>query len=289
MYIFAGGAPGSGKTTLIRRLIRQAASRAVATAAVICDVARDGFDAGLLGDEVATVVTSPGPASLQELFITIERLGDRAPLVVVELPASMPPALAASRFANAPRMKDSGRPVVPVGIMDAQFLRDESATFVRGAPVVLVNKMDTCPDDTAPGMLARLRGELRDSTVIPTVESTVTLDELNRAPKLLLDSHDPQPAPAVEYQYFTFPITAPLSRETAMWITSDPPRSTLRARGCVQIEGEPGYSIVQVTGRSGSLRRYHAEPPGRSLTFVAGPGVPGELYLSDLRVRLNFI
>jgi len=247
------GAPGSGKTTLVRRLARQALARGERPAIVVTELAGSPIDAWSLageGCDVRSVVGAcPCCAGAAAIAQTLASLEARDDVTRIFVEAAWPADAAAVRRAV-------GEAAV-VAVLDAQRL--EVDPIPRG-DVLLLNKADTRTE----GELASLRARIRDETgrvAVATVEATIDLDEIERAP---LDSGGAVASSHAPGEVVDLPIDAPLSESRLSLLLARLPPGAKRAKGFVRTS-DGACVAVQVVARSVSVRRSWIDPapPGR--------------------------
>ncbi|MBI3820554.1 MAG: GTP-binding protein [Planctomycetes bacterium] len=260
--VLVAGGFGSGKTTLARRLARQARARREHAVLGISEFAEDRFDSSMLACESFECVRIQidagfAPADAAAAFVKID-----ADLAIVEIPGTH--ALASFRAA----FRSAAPSVRGIYIINAAAWSAACAADARGADIVLLNKMDMCNDDAAGALSAGARAALPGSVLIPTVESTLTLAEIRNINKSV-DSGDAareSESPRIEIR--CIPVEGALSRQAVELFVLDPPAGTLRIKGCVRVAGEREPVLIQVTGRSGSYRKIYDNPPPSRILWI---------------------
>jgi G3E family GTPase len=273
--VLAAGDFGSGKTTLVRRLMRQAAAAGDRASALVCEPEVHRYDSECLQNEPVPARRMATPAGAPGLERWAQILGDfsGAPgesWCFVELPGGMEPG----RFLRS-GVLPSHAAIHTIALVDAQSAHGRAAledprTYGWGAELLLLNKLDAVPEDVPARMLAQARRHAPAARAIATVESTVTLDEIRDSPsvppaRLPAEQRSPE---ILHYGWIALP--SPLRRGDVDLFLSDPPSGALRIKGCIGIEGSPHYYHLQITGRSGALRRNFLEsPPSTGLCWVS--------------------
>ncbi len=268
--LLAAGLPGAGKTTLVRRLARQARAHGRRVAIVAGERGSARIDALTLGHERLPVVpweiTGDAPRDVAELLRCVARAaaagGEDG--VLVELAGGDAP----SAFAQA--LAAAGPAPVVVAVLDAQRLettRDRWQPIADGADVLLLNKADARFEGDVPGLVAGLAARHPRARTLATVESTLLLEEIPAAdPAGLADQAAPAATPCVCVE---IPLDGPLARAVVDALVADPPEGIERVKGFLRLDDAPALHQLQVTGRSGALRRAFLEPePAAVLAFV---------------------
>jgi G3E family GTPase len=260
--VVAAGAAGSGKTSFLRRLTRQWAARGRACAVVLAEP--DPFDAWSFSLEDVRVVE---PMSGERLSDACARAAAGVDAVLVE----------ASGGGGA-----FDAPVRLVVLVNAQ--QPCAAEDLPDAPsAVLVNKMDAASEAAAAAWLRAARERCPSSLVVPTVEGSITLDEL--------DALEPRPAAAprpAAVRRAWVALAEPVALSAAELLVHDPPRAARRVKGVLRVEGERHPLVVQVTGRSGSLRPWVAGPaPETGLVLALEASASDGAVEAEIRQRLR--
>ncbi|MFN0207996.1 MAG: GTP-binding protein [Planctomycetota bacterium] len=275
---------GAGKTTCVRRLARQAIACGSKPFITVFEYANDHFDLQCMQNDAESVVSLPAAEFCLDTNREIERVAEwcqnaNANVLLIEVPRGMDVAALERRLRSS---FQGAAAIYVISIIDAQAVHSKVTTdAVRVAPnacVVLVNKLDAIPEDAVSVMIRKAREAAPNARVIATVESTVTLGEIRDAhAKLTIAPRAAEAAQttinetaaflAVSFIYYS--QFAPLPKAEVDLFLADPPPGTLRAKGCIQIAGSPHLYILQITGRSGALRRCFLEkPPSIGLLWI---------------------
>ncbi|MFO0690807.1 MAG: GTP-binding protein [Myxococcota bacterium] len=258
---------GSGKTTLVQRLLRDARRSGLRIALVSNELGALGIDRALLGaGEQAYVELEGGCVCCElsdDLVETLARLErEVAPdRFVIETSGVALPYDTQLNFFRPP-VRDFIGDDIAVVVVNAEQLaegRDLEGTFedqVQSADLLVLNKLDLVPESEWDAIEARLRAIEPDAPIVRAVRGDVD-------PRLLfppdLGERDrlgppPEPAPHGHAHYVTgeWRPEAGLSCETLRDALAG--LDLLRAKGFVVTD--EGLRLVQVVGR-----RVEIEPP----------------------------
>lgn len=264
--IVISGDFGSGKTTLARRLARQSYARGERAVVVMAEPGPHALDSVLLQLEGLECVRVGDCEKLTIRDFAAQALAVDAPRVIVELFGAWTPAGARSAFANADR-------AFYLHVWNAQSAESVDTECARagGAGIVLLNKLDTRVESEVVALIARVRAALNPAAVVPTVESTLTLGELETLHGACVLVAEAESADAAELNLqitWTLP-EADFARTAVDLLVNDPPQGTLRIKGIIRIVAEAEPYSVQVTGRSGSFRKYYTSAPSPRILMIA--------------------
>ncbi len=289
--LVVSGFLGSGKTTLVRRLLEDAQSQGLRMAVVSNEFGELGVDEALLGDGGQGYVELAGGCVCcklsDELSETLELLYQqvRPDRVVVETSGVALPFETQLAFWRPPVdawVEDDAAVVV----VDAEQLaegRDLQGTFenqVGAADLLVLNKLDLVPEEALPSLRAQLQDLSPGTPVIPCVQGQVSLD--------LLFPPDPEGLRARRRGQGASP--APHSHEQfssrvlhfGAGCTEEHLRETLTAHRALRTKGfvltSTGLRLVQGVGRR--LELVPTENPrdrtlvGQVVVIVREAGVP---------------
>lgn len=290
-YAVVTGFLGAGKTTLLRRLIRSdfAAGRRIAF--IVNDLAEVDVDGQLLAQEVGEGGTVARLSSgcicctiRGEFEATVHRLieAHRPDMLIVESSGVTNPQ-AVLHGLHHPRLRlDS-----VITVIDAErfldYMRYSAAveTQVYMADFVLLNKRELVTPDQLAQVEAQVRRFNRKCAVIPTSYADV-------APHVLFGAHaahaerdlavpdDPHPHDHDhlhhdEIESVTLSVLAALDEaRLTEFLRSDALRDIYRAKGFVQMAGDPGPSLFNYVPRRFGLERLAADVAGgqRFIQFI---------------------
>jgi cobalamin biosynthesis protein CobW len=274
--LVVGGYLGSGKTTLVRRLLDQARHNGVRAAVISNEFGELGVDQALLGDAGASLVEIEGGCVCcrlsDELVETLQMLWERVrpDRVIVEISGVALPFDTQLNFWRDPVARWVGDDVVVV-MVDAEQVdrgRDLDVTFeqqVSSADLLLLNKVDLVAAADLPRIEARLREIEPEAPIIRSVHAEVD-------PALLFP---PDPAglrakrraspPAVRphhHEHFeTEEVAVEAGAEPGAVVERLSGFSALRAKGFV--ETSAGLRVVQGVGPRIELKECDAAPPAQ--------------------------
>jgi len=271
--LLVAGFLGSGKTTLVRHLLRDAQGRGLRLAIVSNEFGAVGIDRALLGGSDETFVELGGGCVCcqlsDELVVTLEQL--RAKIdpdrIVIETSGVALPYDVQLHFWRQPLARWIGEDVTAVVVNAEQLAaaRDLDETFedqVSSADLLLLNKIDLVPEAALPALEARLRAIEPDAPILRTRHAEVSADVLftpapgERSRALRADAHDR----AHEHESFAsevLPLAAGLdSLEVAARVRA---AGALRAKGFVATA--EGLRLVQGVGPRVELVEPEFAPP----------------------------
>jgi len=280
---------GSGKTTLVRRLLDDARRRGLRVALVSNELGALGIDRALLGAGGQAYVELEGGCVCCELsddlVETLARLRrevdpDR---FVIETSGVALPYDTQLNFWREP-VRDFIGDDVAVVVVNAEQLalgRDLEGTFedqVQSADLLILNKLDLVPEADWPALEARLRAIEPEAPCVRAVQGDVDPDLLFPPDLGAKDRSGPAPAaPAHHHEQF----------ETAEWrpepgIGEAALRDALEAQDLLRAKGfvrtREGLRLVQVVGRRVEIGPPPEPPPpelvGRIVT-IRRAAVPG--------------
>jgi len=167
--LLVSGFLGSGKTTLVRRLLRDAQERGLRLAIVSNEFGEVGIDRALLGGSDETFVELGGGCVCcrlsDELVLTLERLREKVSpdRVVIETSGVALPYDVQVHFYREPLARWVGEDLCAIVVNAEQLAagRDLDLTFedqITSADLLILNKTDL----VAPGELPRLEARLRE-------------------------------------------------------------------------------------------------------------------------------
>ena len=259
--LIVSGFLGSGKTTLVRRLLEAATREGARVAFVSNELGELGVDQALLGGGQDAYVELAGGcvccALNDALYETLIALHERVrpDRVVVETSGAAVPHDVQITFYQPP-VRDWISEEAVVVVVDAEQLaegRDLEGTFseqIETADLVLLNKTDLVAESELPRLLAAVDAMNPGVPVLPCVRGDVD-------PRLLLAAsttprgpltHAPEPAHEHDHDAFS---------TEELWIpaglTADDVDELLRPLGALRIKGfvtlDEGPAVVQGVGR----------------------------------------
>jgi len=187
--LVVSGFLGSGKTTLVRRILDDAQDRGVRVALVSNEFGELGIDQALLGRMEDDYVELRGGCVCcrlsDQLVETLQMLRERAnpERVVIETSGVALPYDTQLNFWREP-IDGWIRDDVAVVVVNAEQLharRDLEGTFeqqVSSADLLVLNKLDLVPDDAVPALEAALRQIEPEAPILHAVQGDVDLDLL---------------------------------------------------------------------------------------------------------------
>ncbi len=277
--LVVSGFLGSGKTTLVRRLLDHAARSGIRVALVSNELGELGIDRALLGQGDEAYVELEGGCVCCELsddlLDTLQMLKEKVDpdRIVVETSGVALPFDTQLNFWREPisRWVGDDMAVVVVNAEQVAESRDLSGTFedqVTSADLLILNKVDLVSEDALAGIEARIRELEDEAPILHTTHGEVDPNLLFPPDPRELDRSGPAPeaAPHSHEHFVTSEWRAP-SGITPQAIEDALSQSgLLRAKGFV-VTSE-GVRLVQVVGRRIELSEPDPAPPAQILGRV---------------------
>ena len=289
--LVVSGFLGSGKTTLVRRLLTEAQAEGARVAVVSNEFGALGIDQALLGDgEEAYVELAGGCVCCKlsdELVDTLVMLKERVDphRIIIETSGVALPYDTQLNFWREPVSAWVGddAAVVVVNAEQVYAERDLEGTFeyqVSSADLLLLNQVDRVPPEAVAALKARLVEMNPDTPIIACEHAAV--------PTALLFPPDPEglrarrraggdaPAPHIHEHFEAREVRLPAG------LTEDAVIERLRGLGALRIKGfvdcAEGPRVVQGVGRRLELSPPASPPPadlvGRVVVITRGDAEP---------------
>jgi cobalamin biosynthesis protein CobW len=187
--LLVSGFLGSGKTTLVRRLLRDAQARGLRLAIVSNEFGELGIDRALLGGSDETFVELGGGCVCcrlsDELVTTLEKLRAKVDpdRVVIETSGVALPYDVSLHFFREPLAGWIGEDLTVIVVNAEQLAagRDLDDTFedqVSSADLIVLNKVDLVAELALPALEARLRALEPDAPIVRAIHGDVSVDLL---------------------------------------------------------------------------------------------------------------
>jgi G3E family GTPase len=273
---------GSGKTTLMRRIIDERGGREP-MAVIVNEFGDVGIDGAILsGQSVDMIEISSGCLCCTlrgSLVNALEELRDKkgARRVVIEATGVAQPGEMLEVLAD-PALKGSVEVGPMVTVVDAakfmglrRVLGDFYMDQVRRADVLLLNKTDLAKPDQLEAVRREVTALNPRATVVTTercnVELDMVLDKRDGTPEpSALEQGLASPAPAASFVSFVVPVMFDANRAKLEQFFKMLPPEIVRAKGFATIDGQA--STVQFA--AGQLEiTPAANPRGLNLVFIA--------------------
>ena len=251
---------GSGKTTLVQRLLADAAERGIRVALISNELGELGIDRALLGQGGQSYIELEGGCvccelsdDLLETLVELER-EIRPDRFVIETSGVALPYDTQLNFWREPACDFIGDDMAVVVVNADQLAegRDLEGTFedqVQSADLLVLNKVDLVPEEEWPTIEARLREIEPEAPMVRAVQGDVDLDLLFPPDAGELDRRGEAPAPRPHsHEHFETSEWNPEPGMTEEAIEEHlAGANLLRAKGFV--ETDAGVRLVQVVGR----------------------------------------
>lgn len=272
--LVVSGFLGSGKTTLVRRLLAEAQRSGQRVAFISNELGAVGVDRALVGGGTDTFVELAGGCvccalndALYDTLIALKASVDPDRFVIETSGAAVPHDVQITFY--QPPVRDWISEEAVVVVVDADQVlegRDLDGVFpeqIESADLVLLNKADLVPAEALPALSATVAAMNPGVPVLPCVSGDVDLRllfaETARAPA------DGDAAPGAEGHahahdhdlYRAAAITVPAGQSAASVEALLRGQGALRIKGFVQLDS--GLALVQGVGRR--LEMLPADPP----------------------------
>lgn len=258
--LVVSGFLGSGKTTLVRRLLEAAQAEGARVAFISNELGELGIDQALLGGgQEATVELAGGCvccALNDALYDTLIDLHDRVDpdRVVIETSGvAVPHDVQITLY--QPPIKDWVSEEAVVVVVNAEQVlegRDLEGTFteqIESADLVLLNKVDLVPAAELPALMARVEAMNPGVPVLPCTRADVDprlLLAVSAGPRLV-EAHDHADHAHLHDAYVTAELRLPDGLDPGEIEARIRPAGALRVKGFVR--GADGLMVVQGVGR----------------------------------------
>lgn len=291
--LVVSGFLGSGKTTLVRRLLDRAQATGERIAVVSNEFGELGIDQAMLGQGADAYVELEGGCVCcklsDDLIQTLQMLHDTVhpDSVIVETSGVAMPFDVQMNFWRPPVNEWVGDDMAVVVVNAEQLIegRDLDGTFeeqVTSADLLLLNKTDLISADALVRADALLRELEPDTPVVHTahcdVEPEVLFPPDLTGARAGRRAAPPAPRPHSHDPFETTELTIAAGVAADALLARLRALDALRAKGFV--ETADGLRLVQVVGRRVELKEVAAPPPPELLGRVvvihrgAGPGTP---------------
>ncbi len=270
---------GSGKTTIVQRLLEHAKENGIRIALISNELGELGIDRALLGEGGKAYVELEGGCvccelsdDLLETLTELHREVDPDRFVIETSGVALPYDTQLN-FWREPACDFIGEDMAVV-VVNAEQLRegrDLEGTFtdqVQSADLMILNKIDLVPEAEWPAIEARLRQIEPEAPYVHAVRGEIDLNLLFPPDASEFDRSGPAPKakPHHHEQFETSEWNPPdgmTSAEIEATLSRD---DLLRAKGFVRTR--EGIRLVQVVGRRIELTEPSVEPPAELIGRV---------------------
>jgi cobalamin biosynthesis protein CobW len=272
--LLVSGFLGSGKTTLVRHLLRDAQEKGLRLAIVSNEFGQVGIDRALLGGSDETFVELGGGCVCcrlsDELVVTLEALREKVSpdRVLIETSGVALPYDVQVHFYREPLARWIGEDLCAIVVNAEQLAagRDLDETFedqVTSADLLVLNKTDLVPAADLPALEARLRALEPDAPIVRARHGNVSPDllfppsasDVGRREERALRARAPH-----SHEEFRAEV-----RDFARGLPSASIAESLRAEGAPRAKGfvetAEGLRLVQGVGPRIELVEPDAAPP----------------------------
>jgi G3E family GTPase len=283
-----GGFLGSGKTTLMRRLIVDAQARELKIAVIVNEFGATDIDSNILreleretANEILTGIAGGCACCTgqDELHWTLLEIGQRSDesrpdIILMEASGVADPILLLD-VTTATQLLPLVRPALLIGVVDVERYADLHADVapllrrqVQMADVIVLNKIDLATS----AQIEKTQEELAQLNPHARIEAAVHcevdcgllwqrgLQETlgNDVQRVLESEVGSEPAPHTHFQTVVCPLPHPIERAGFEAALQNLPPDVWRAKGFVYLRGE-GLHLLQYTG-GGAQGRYQLAP-----------------------------
>ncbi|MCP4903443.1 MAG: GTP-binding protein [bacterium] len=263
---------GSGKTTVVQRLLADAAERGIRVALISNELGELGIDRALLGKSDQAYIELEGGCvccelsdDLLETLVELQREIDPDRFVIETSGVALPYDTQLN-FWREPACDFIGDDMAVVVVNADQLAegRDLEGTFVdqvQSADLMILNKVDLVPETDWPEIEARLREIEPEAPLVRAVRGDVDLDLLFPPDVGELDRRGPTPkSPSHHHEQFETSEWNPDAGMPCEAIEAHLSNAgLLRAKGFAQTE--EGLRLVQVVGRRVEISEPEEAPP----------------------------
>jgi cobalamin biosynthesis protein CobW len=270
--LLVSGFLGSGKTTLVRHLLRDAQARGLRLAIVSNEFGELGIDRALLGGSDETFVELGGGCVCcrlsDELVTTLEKLRERVDpdRVVIETSGVALPYDVSLHFFREPLARWIGEDLTVIVVNAEQLAagRDLGDTFedqLSSADLIVLNKIDLVAEPALPALEAKLRALEPEAPIVRARHGAVSVDLLfPPSPRELGARARGMDAPPHTHQDFRAEV-----RDFEPGLASRVVEERVRAAGALRAKGfvetAEGLRLVQGVGARIELVVPEVAPP----------------------------
>lgn len=301
VYVLCGFL-GSGKTTLLIRLLSYFLDRGVRPSVLMNEFGEIDIDGKLIeqaGPKARNLVLEKvlggclccdAKEGLEDALVKLLQRAPGQPVVVETTGLAISGSVAAAvekTLAGLPPEGPRGRLARVIGLVDAPLFISLAALWpaaphhLRGAHVVVVNKMDLLVKEAEDTLFRVLEKSAPAARLLPAVHAEVNIDELLTG--------ETRGRPSVEsfegdstagYRSAAFSVLAPVDLARLKALLEKHRRSVVRAKGFVRV---PGFSVMQEIQWSGGLLDFqNASGRQKSELVVIGRRVPWPGFMEGL-------
>ena len=267
---------GSGKTTVVQRLLADAAERGIRVALISNELGELGIDRALLGQGGESYIELDGGCvccelsdDLLETLVELRRDVDPDRFVIETSGVALPYDTQLN-FWREPACDFIGDDIAVVVVNAEQLAegRDLEGTFedqVQSADLMILNKVDLVPESDWPAIEARLREIEPEAPLVRSIRGDVDLDLLFPPDLGELDRRGPAPASRPHHhEHFETNEWNPEAGISCAAIEAHlSSAGLLRAKGFAQTDEGP--RLVQVVGRRVEISEPEDPPPAALL------------------------
>jgi G3E family GTPase len=293
--LVVSGFLGAGKTTLVRRVVGDAAARKMRLAVIVNEFGEVDVDSHILREADAELLASIAGgcaccSGQDELHWTLEEIAardvtERPDAIVLETSGLADP-VALLETLLAPQLLAHFRIAPLVCVADAARLMNNAPLpllmqrQIKLAGTIAINKTDCLNETQKAEVETRVRDWNEQAHIEMTTHAALDLSSLWNRTQSTVEFRVPRearadtlPATSHSAQTLVLPMSHPLQRAALERALGNLPPEVWRVKGFVQVAGEDAIHLLQWSGEgSGSLAPFYlpafAEAPTLALVFI---------------------
>jgi|TARA_B100002003_G_scaffold213651_1_gene211431 G3E family GTPase len=289
-----GGFLGAGKTTLLNNLLAQ--DTGLRFAVVVNDFGDLAVDGDLLaahGGDTVTLANGCICCTMgDDLLLTLMQLVRRADPpehILVEASGVADPRPIADIAVLHPGLSRDAVVVLADAELveetaEDQYVGDTVRRQLAAADLVILNKCDLLDAYDQNQVHQWLAAQAPNAAIVKASGAQVPADLLlggETVARAQGQAHH-QHGHGDAFRAVSCKLPQPLDEAGFLAFVAELPKSVLRAKGIIQLQGRPGHWLFQLVGRRHELSQVETPPSENSLVFLGTPEMPDEATLRAL-------